>query len=71
LESVDESAIADPIAEFAKGRDFRMLITGDLVGALVSEVPEGTAEDDGRAVNAANRCLWPDPCCWLATKPGH
>jgi len=84
--SVDESAIADPIAEFVKGRDFRMLIRGDLVGAAddqtaetvnpstgepVSEVPEGTAEDVARAIKAANRCLWPDPCCWLATKRGH
>jgi hypothetical protein len=29
----------------------------------VSQVPEGTAEDVGRAVKTANRCHWPDPCC--------
>lgn len=83
---MSQSAIADPIAEFVKGRDFRILIRGDLVGAAddqtaetvnpstgkpVSEVPEGTAEDVGRVIKAANRCLWPDPCCWLATKRGH
>jgi acyl-CoA reductase-like NAD-dependent aldehyde dehydrogenase len=67
---MSQSAIADPIAEFVKGRDFRMLIGGDLVGAaddrtaetvnpstgeVVSEVPDGTAEDIGRAVKAAKK----------------
>ena len=75
---MSQLAIAGRIAEFIKRRDFRMLIRGDLVGAAddqtaetvnpstgepVSEVPEGTAEDVGRAVKTANCCLWPDPCC--------
>jgi acyl-CoA reductase-like NAD-dependent aldehyde dehydrogenase len=75
---MSQLAIAGHIAEFIKRRDFRMLIRGDLVGAAndqtaetvnpstgepVSEVPEGTAEDVGRAVKTANRCHWPDPCC--------
>ncbi len=67
---MSQSAIADPIAEFVKERAFRMLIGGDLVGAAddqtaepvnsstgepVSEVPEGTTEDIGRAVKAAKK----------------
>lgn len=65
---MSQAAIGDPVSEFVGGRKFRMLVGGDLVeergkrsmvtvdpstGDRLTEVPDGTAEDVGRAVAAA------------------
>lgn len=64
----DMTALADPVSRYVGGRDFRMLIGGDLVeasggrrtltlnpntGEELTEVPEASVEDVQRAIEAA------------------